>query len=97
MYKQDGMYSQPQLGDFFDDLTKFAGKVGDVAGKVKRIGGEVGDVASGKKQVYTAPAGSGSVFVPVPGKPYGVALPLLPILLGGGALLAVYLLSRGRR
>lgn len=94
---QGSMYGQPQLlGDIFDDINKIAGKVGGITDQIKQIASEAGSVASGKKKVATIPTDGSYVTIPVPGQPYGMSLPLMPILFGGGALLAVYLLSRRR-
>ena len=100
-YTSDGMYSQPQLGgvfelgDIFDDINKIAGKVGGITDQVREITGQASDVAAGRKKVAVIPTSGGFATIPVPGQPYGVTIPLMPILLGGGALV-LYLMMRKR-
>jgi hypothetical protein len=95
-FDRAGMYGQPQLGDIFADIKKIAGKVGAGAGQVEEIASQVSDVAAGKKKVALIPPTGGFATIPIPGQPYGITVPIMPILLGAGALLALYMISRRR-
>lgn len=95
MYNQ-GDYPYSGLGGLFDSIGKIAGKVGNVASNVEQITGQISQVESGQKKVALIPTSGSYATLPVPGQPYGVTFPLMPVLLGGGALLAYLLLTRRR-
>lgn len=82
------------LGGIFDDIAKFADKVGGIADTVSQAGDELSQVQSGKKKVALIPTTGLSVTVPYPGKPYGINLPVVPLLAGVGLL--AYLALRKR-
>ncbi len=91
-----GAYPYAGLGDIFSDISRIAGKVGIASGKVSAVASQASDVARGKKKVALIPPSGSYATVPVPGQPFGVTFPMMPVLLGGAALVAYLLLSRRR-
>jgi hypothetical protein len=77
----------PYLGDFFDELTKIAHKVGIISG-------EVGKVARGESTVATIPKGQATFTLPLGGG-MSQAVPLW--VLGAGAAGLAYFAFRKRR
>lgn len=77
----------PYLGDFFDDVSRLAGKVGAVAGKIS-------EVTTGKATVTTVPKGYSTLTLPYGDSAYSQAIPLWAIGLGAAGLL--YLAFRKR-
>lgn len=88
------MYAQPQeLSGIFDWIGKAATKVAGVADSVSTVADTVNQIKSGDKRVAVVDKGI-SIVGGVPGKPYAVGLPLMPLLLGGGVLLAILAMRR---
>jgi hypothetical protein len=77
----------PYLGDFFDELTKIAHKVGVISG-------EVGKVARGDATVATIPKGQATITIPMGGG-LSQAVPLW--VLGVGAAGLAYFAFSGKR
>lgn len=70
----------PYLGNFFDDLSKVAGKVGVVSNELSKV-------ASGQATVATIPTGQATLTIPIPGSPISTAIPLWVIGVGAAGLL----------
>jgi hypothetical protein len=88
-------YGGGAFGDFWSDVY-------GITGAVSQIAGAVGGITSGQSKVAIVPSGGPSIVTPVPGKPYGVASPLLstvgtyavPLLIGGALLLMLTMRKR---
>lgn len=80
------------LGDIWMDISNVADKVGIVSR-------ELSQVARGEKKIATVPTDKASITIPLPGKPVGVSIPLLPLVAGIGVLayMAFHHPTRGRR
>lgn len=68
------------LGNFFDDLQAFAAKIAVISGQASRI-------KEGDAKLAVVPTSGASVTFPVPGQPFGVTVPILPLAIGAGLLL----------
>lgn len=79
----------PYLGDFFDELTKVAHKVGVISG-------EIGKVARGDSTVATIPKGTATLTLPVGGG-ISQAIPLWVIGIGAAGLAYLAFAPRKRR
>jgi len=77
----------PYLGNIFDDITKAATKVGVVSSQLSKV-------KAGKAKLAVVPTDVASITIPIPGKPVGFSLPILPLVLGAGLL--TYLAFRRR-
>lgn len=83
-----GPYLGSNLGNIFDDITNVASKVGVVSSQLSKV-------KAGKAKLAVVPSDSASITIPIPGKPVGISVPLLPLALGAGAL--IWLAVRRRR
>jgi hypothetical protein len=87
------------LGDLWDEVGRVAEQVGRVASGIASAAPGVRQVVQGRAIVAIAPKRGPSTILPVPGQPYGVAIPaqvtglLVPVGIG---LLAYFLLVRRR-
>ena len=81
------------LGDVYGDILSAARTVEEVAQTVQRVGEQVAQVGRGQKKVVLVEPGTATVSVPLPGRPFGVAIPLWAVGLG----LAVLFLALPRR
>lgn len=91
-----GHYPYSGLGNLWDDISKAASTVGRVAGQVREVSQQAGGVAAGRSKVAIVPTSGVYTTIPVPGQPYGVTVSGTTLLLGLGAVAAVFLLARRR-
>ena len=100
---EPGVYTPGEYGAGYGGLGDFWSDVYGITGAISQVAGAVGGIAGGTQKVAIVPSGGPSIVTPVPGKPYGVASPLIstmggyavPLLIGGGLLL-VLLMTRKR-
>jgi hypothetical protein len=76
-------YGTSYLGEDGDNIFQ---KLANVAEKVGIVSRELSDVAKGDKKIATVPTDRASITFPLPGKPVGISVPLVPLIGGLGVL-----------
>ena len=76
------MYAQQSdLSGIFDTIGNIAKKVAGVADTVSSVAGTAREVQSDNRNVDVVDSNSPSIVLPVPGKPYGASIPVMPLLI----------------